>query len=354
MFAFVGYQLYGTGIQTAQAQNRLEDEFEDLLGRPPRRRSRRRQRHPRRPAPHRAIPTSGHAVVPSTTVPAAGHHTPPRATARPAHDPVDRPREDRDRGRAHQRPRGRSRPTSPRRRCPASSATPIAGHRTTHGAPFNRIDEFQVGDDLVVTTLAGRYVYVMTSQQLGAPSDYGAVIPAVDPTKATITLVSCHPRYSTRQRIVVHAELDPTRSDPITAALPAAHRGAERDPPDETLDTEVTTTEPPSTEPETSDPATTDATTTVPATTQPPTTEPPATEDAAGQELFENGRFSDPDAFPHVAAWGVLLSLIAIGSYLISRRFKRNWVGLLVGIVPFVVVLYFWFENVNRLLPPNL
>jgi sortase A len=29
-------------------------------------------------------------------------------------------------------------------------------------------------------------------------------------------------------------------------------------------------------------------------------------------------------------------------------------VGLLVGIVPFVIVLYFWFENVNRLLPPNL
>jgi hypothetical protein len=29
-------------------------------------------------------------------------------------------------------------------------------------------------------------------------------------------------------------------------------------------------------------------------------------------------------------------------------------VGALVGIGPFVIVLYFWFENVNRLLPPNL
>ena len=28
MFAFVSYQLWGTGIQTAQAQNRLENEFE--------------------------------------------------------------------------------------------------------------------------------------------------------------------------------------------------------------------------------------------------------------------------------------------------------------------------------------
>ena len=27
------------------------------------------------------------------------------------------------------------------------------------------------------------------------------------------------------------------------------------------------------------------------------------------------------------------------------------WFGILVGIVPFVVVLYFLYENVNRLLP---
>ena len=31
MFAFVGYQLWGTGIQTAQAQNSLEDQFNDLM-----------------------------------------------------------------------------------------------------------------------------------------------------------------------------------------------------------------------------------------------------------------------------------------------------------------------------------
>ena len=41
-------------------------------------------------------------------------------------------------------------------------------------------------------------------------------------------------------------------------------------------------------------------------------------------------------------------------SNLISRRLRRDWVGLMVGIVPFVVTLYFFFQNVNRLLPPNL
>jgi sortase A len=33
---------------------------------------------------------------------------------------------------------------------------------------------------------------------------------------------------------------------------------------------------------------------------------------------------------------------------------KRDWVGLLVGVGPFVITLYFFFQNVNRLLPPNL
>ena len=31
----------------------------------------------------------------------------------------------------------------------------IAGHRTTYGAPFNRIDELQRGDPIVVTTRMG-------------------------------------------------------------------------------------------------------------------------------------------------------------------------------------------------------
>jgi hypothetical protein len=36
LFGFVAYQLWGTGIETARAQNSLESEFEDLLaGVPP-------------------------------------------------------------------------------------------------------------------------------------------------------------------------------------------------------------------------------------------------------------------------------------------------------------------------------
>ncbi|MCU1361801.1 MAG: peptidase family protein, partial [Ilumatobacteraceae bacterium] len=96
-------------------------------------------------------------------------------------------------------------------------------------------------------------------------------------------------------------------------------------------------------------------------------TQPPTTESAVGDlgdagqvdpphdsvEAFSNQWFSDPDAFPQVALWGFGLTAIAFGAYAVSRRARRNWVGALVGIIPFMFVLYFWFENVNRLLPPN-
>ena len=37
--------------------------------------------------------------------------------------------------------------------------TSIAGHRTTYGAPFNRIDELVPGDEIVVTGIQGEFTY---------------------------------------------------------------------------------------------------------------------------------------------------------------------------------------------------
>ncbi len=71
-------------------------------------------------------------------------------------------------------------------------------------------------------------------------------------------------------------------------------------------------------------------------------------------DAFDDGWFSDPNANGQVALWGLLLAAVGIVSYLVSKKAKRDWVGLTVGIVPFVIVLYFFFQNVNRLLPPNL
>ena len=76
--------------------------------------------------------------------------------------------------------------------------------------------------------------------------------------------------------------------------------------------------------------------------------------DPADAEHYSSGWFKDTAAWPHVVVWGVLLSLIAVGGHLLGRRLRRRWLGALAAAAPFVVVLYFFFQNVNRLLPPGL
>ena len=91
---------------------------------------------------------------------------------------------------------------------------------------------------------------------------------------------------------------------------------------------------------------------TVAATT---TTAAPAIE---GEEdlnaAFTKGWFSDKHAIPQMAVWGAVCGLIGLGAWLLSRRLHRNMIGFLVGILPFLVALYFFYENANLLLPPGL
>jgi sortase A len=87
----------------------------------------------------------------------------------------------------------------------------IAGHRTTYGAPFYNIDALAPGDRIHVQTLAGRYTYVVSRRPFVVkPHEYYVV----DNTKdAQLTLTSCHPRYSAAERIVVKARLLREESD---------------------------------------------------------------------------------------------------------------------------------------------
>jgi sortase A len=72
------------------------------------------------------------------------------------------------------------------------------------------------------------------------------------------------------------------------------------------------------------------------------------------QDVFDKGWFSDPSAVPHVLAWTFLDVLIVLGAWQIAKRLRNRAIGLAIGFIPFFVVLYFVFQNVNRLLPPNL
>ncbi|HEX2782427.1 MAG TPA: hypothetical protein VHN36_02505 [Ilumatobacteraceae bacterium] len=49
-----------------------------------------------------------------------------------------------------------------------------------------------------------------------------------------------------------------------------------------------------------------------------------------------------------------MLAAIAYGILRLSRKARHYSVGILAGFAPFIVVLYFFYENVNRLLPPGL
>lgn len=89
----------------------------------------------------------------------------------------------------------------------------IAGHRTTYGKPFTDIQTLEKGDALVVQTDSAWYVYRVTSTEIVQPGYMAAIAPTPDspgvaPTIASITLTSCHPRYSAAQRYIVHGELE--------------------------------------------------------------------------------------------------------------------------------------------------
>jgi len=236
----------------------------------------------------------------------------------------------------------------------------IAGHRTTYGQPFFRIDELEPGDEIRVTTLNGEFTYRVTGTTIVQPSDY-QVVATTDPDKATLTLVSCHPRYTARQRIIVAAELD-TQQSP-TVGEPVLNYGrpdppATAETPDEIADDTGTVAGGDSDladDDETANDPFDDATAEqfpVEAADEADLLAEPVEQEIA--DVFGKGWFSDPSANPQVGLWGLALTAITIAAYLISRRTRRDWVGLMVGIVPFVVTLYFFFQNVNRLLPPNL
>ena len=59
-------------------------------------------------------------------------------------------------------------------------------------------------------------------------------------------------------------------------------------------------------------------------------------------------------AFPQIALWGIALTILSMLAYQISKKTRHDSIGFLVGIAPFLFCLYFFFQNVNRLLPPGL
>jgi sortase A len=89
----------------------------------------------------------------------------------------------------------------------------LSGHRTTYAAPFNRIGELRRGDDIVIESREARYTYSVTRTRVVEPTEVDVIAPVPgqpgrEPTKALITLSTCHPEYSAAQRLIVFGKLD--------------------------------------------------------------------------------------------------------------------------------------------------
>jgi sortase A len=92
----------------------------------------------------------------------------------------------------------------------------FAGHRDTF---FRQLKHVREGDEIVVTTTAGRHHYVVRDTRVVLPNDVSVLDPT---TAATLTLVTCYPfNYigSAPKRFIVRASLVPDSTTRTTATL---------------------------------------------------------------------------------------------------------------------------------------
>jgi sortase A len=89
----------------------------------------------------------------------------------------------------------------------------IAGHRTTYGAPFRRIDKIKPRDEITLIMPYGRFTYRVERTRIVPPT---AVWVTQKVSYDRLILSACHPLYSAAKRIVVFARL--IRSVPRGAA----------------------------------------------------------------------------------------------------------------------------------------
>ncbi|MEJ7844756.1 MAG: class E sortase [Acidimicrobiales bacterium] len=312
LLAFVAYQLWGTGLRTAQAQDRLDGQFQEqldaagqLVGEDP------TTTTTATPTTVAGGPTTT-ARLPPSTVPTLPPEALPQRGEAAGRIVIDRIGidwtfvegvgvTDLKLGPGHY-------PETP---LPGQAGNVgIAGHRTTYGAPFGDIDQLQPGDEIRIQTVQGDFVYRVIVAAEAAETGLGHFVVTPDRVDVLddrdgenlLTLTACHPKYSARLRIIVQAELIGEPAPPTPRSEPAAEPAAAVEARPDTLD-------------------------------------------------GIQGEAVDP--WPAVL-WGLACALVWLVCWAASKRFRRAKVPVyVVGLVAFVPALYLCFENVSLLLPAN-
>ena len=193
----------------------------------------------------------------------------------------------------------------------------IAGHRTSYDAPFGNLNTVSLDDIIYVTTPKGKFAYTVKEVSVVAP-DKTSVL-ANTPKVATLTLVTCHPRFSTSQRLIVRAELSSTTPPTTPTSTP----------------TSTTTT-----------------------TTQVVEATPPeAISDVSANDFGK--WFSDTSAIFPTLLCGAFLIALATSRKLIRNQISRRVTSRRASSIatyallsiPFLVTLFYFYRYINLLLP---
>ncbi|MDP9071890.1 MAG: class E sortase [Actinomycetota bacterium] len=275
---FVAYQLWGTGLAEARSQDALTEQFRQSVGPTP----------PAAPSPDTPSPEPVVAPPPAPEGEAVAILKIPKLGVEKAVvEGVGLT--ELKKGPGHY-------PTTPMPGQPGNAA--IAGHRTTYGAPFFKLDELARGDEILVTTRQGEFRYDVMDSKIVSPEETSVLDDMGDDR---LTLTTCNPRYSAAQRLIVVAALSGEAAQP---AQPA---------PEE------------------------------PAAPAPPT----SLEGTERAGLSGQGSPNGP-----AIAWGGAAAAVFLLTWMLSRAWRR-WPAYLLGTPVFLVVLFFFFENFSRLLPSN-
>jgi len=81
----------------------------------------------------------------------------------------------------------------------------VAGHRTTYGAPFNRLDELEEGDEILIETTGNEeFTYIVTGQEAVLPTDLTVLENTSYPS---LVLSTCTPKYFATRRLIIYAKI---------------------------------------------------------------------------------------------------------------------------------------------------
>lgn len=87
----------------------------------------------------------------------------------------------------------------------------IAGHRTMNGKPFAQLDQLRPGELVTLVTPFAKHTYKVipafgghANPWVTQPNDWTVAAPS---NESYLTLTTCHPKGSSRERLVARAEL---------------------------------------------------------------------------------------------------------------------------------------------------